>query len=187
MVTVTDPTRDASSVSERLETSQQPLEAIETATAVLTRNLELLRRRSGNDIGLDRSEYLLLRALEHTGPADIGTLAAALGLDPSTAGRQVAAMERQGLVTRTPGANDRRCSIICTTAEGQQREEATRRRRLESTAELLDGWSNADLQMLARMFTRYNQAVAQQYLTPPPEQPPPQPLAARDPATGSGQ
>jgi DNA-binding transcriptional ArsR family regulator len=126
-----------------------PLEAIEIASAVLMRNFELLRRRSDIYAELDRSEYLLLRALQQTGPADIGMLAAALGLDPSTAGRQVAAMQRKGLVS---------CAI----------------------AELLEGWSEADLHVLARMFTRYNQAIARAYLTPPPQQPPPQPLAALD-------
>lgn len=153
---------------ENADGGQDPLDAIEIATAVLMRNLELLRRRGANDAGLDRSEYLLLRALEHTGPAGIGTLATALGLDPSTAGRQVAALQRKDLVTGAPSAADRRCTIIAATAEGERRREVTRRRRVESTAELLDGWNPDDLTTLARMFTRYNQAVAHAFLLPGP-------------------
>jgi DNA-binding MarR family transcriptional regulator len=162
-----------------------PLEAIEIASAVLMRNFELLRRRSDIYSELDRSEYLLLRALQQTGPADIGMLAAALGLDPSTAGRQVAAMQRKGLVSCAPSVGDRRRSIATATPEGRRLREATRRRRREATAELLHGWSQADLQQLARMFTRYNQAIARAYLHAPPQQPP-QPLAALDLTTTGG-
>lgn len=150
-----------------------PLEAIEIASAVMMRNFELLRRRSDIYAELDRSEYLLLRALEQTGPADIGMLAAALGLDPSTAGRQVAAMQRKGLVSCAPSADDRRRSITTATPEGCRRREATRRRRREATAQLLHGWSETDLHELARMFTCYNQAIAHAYLNSPSRQPPP--------------
>ena len=41
-----------------------PLDEIELATAVLTRNFELLRRRSDVYTDLDRAEYLLLRTLD---------------------------------------------------------------------------------------------------------------------------
>lgn len=166
------------------ETGPDLLGVIESATAVLMRNLELLGRRSDTYTDLDRSEYLLLRALEHTGPADIGTLAGALGLDPSTAARQVAAMQTNNLVTRTLSCQDRRCMIIAPTAEGQRLTEATRQRRLQSTAHLLDGWNFDDLHTLGRMFTRYNQAVAHAYLTPPATRQPSQPLAALDPTDG---
>lgn len=143
-----------------------PLDVIELAAAVLVRNFELLRRRSDFYTELDRAEYLLLRTLDQTGPADICTLAAALGLDPSTAGRQVAAMQAKGLVARTPGANDRRRCIVSPTGEGCRRMAATLARRREGTGRLLAGWSDADLRTLGEMFTRYNDAVTTMYLDP---------------------
>ncbi|HEX3792691.1 MAG TPA: MarR family winged helix-turn-helix transcriptional regulator [Pseudonocardiaceae bacterium] len=144
--------------------SGDALEVIEVASAVLVRNFELLRRRDGVQAGLDRAEYLLLRTLDATGPADICTLAAALGLDPSTAGRQVAVMAGKGLVERAPAATDRRRSIISPTADGLDRMSAARTMRQNSTAELLADWTEEDLGKLAEMFTRYNRAVAEHYL-----------------------
>ena len=141
------------------------LGVIEVASAMLVRNLELLRRRSDVHAELDRAEYLLLRILDESGPSDICSLATALGLDPSTAGRQVVALEAEGLVHRAPAEDDRRRTIITPTAEGRQRVTATRTRRSEETGRLLSGWSDGDLRALATMFTRYNQAVASRYAT----------------------
>jgi DNA-binding MarR family transcriptional regulator len=157
----------------------EALDVIEVASAVLVRNFELLSRR-GNDRDIDRAEYLLLRTLTAIGPADICTLAASLGLDPSTAGRQVSAMADKGLVERSPAATDRRRSIISPTPEGLDRMHAERARRRTATAELLDGWSDADLRALGEMFTRYNRAVAEHYLGSARREPAPEPIAATD-------
>ncbi|HEX6454028.1 MAG TPA: MarR family transcriptional regulator [Trebonia sp.] len=156
------------------------LDVIELAMAILTRNVELTRNRSDIDTDLDRSEYLLLRTLVHTGPADIGTLAGILGLDPSTAGRQVAVMVRKGLVDRTAAPGDRRRAVVTATGTGRRLLDATSRRRRGLFASLLADWSDDDLDMLGALVTRFNQAVARAYLTPPAPPPPPQPLAALD-------
>lgn len=140
------------------------LEVIERETAVLMRHLELLRRRTDSYQELDRAEYLLLRTLAETGPVDINTLACALGVDPSTAGRQIAAMQEAGLVARAPASTDRRRSIIVATEEGESRRDSVHARRMRNTAELLGEWSEGDLDTLGTMFTRYNQAVASRYL-----------------------
>jgi DNA-binding MarR family transcriptional regulator len=160
-------------------TSGDPLEVIEVATAVLVRNFELLRRRGGAYTDLDRAEYLLLRTLDALGPADICTLAAGLGLDPSTAGRQVARMQSRGLVERTPAPADRRRSVVAPTAQGLERMHEARVRRRDATEELLADWSEADRHTLAEMFTRYNRTVAERFLSGSVHEPP----AVRRPAT----
>ena len=142
-----------------------PIAVIEVQAAVLTRNFELLRRRSDFAAEMDRAGYLLLLALDSLGASDIGTLAAALGLDPSTVGRQVAAAEGKGLVTRHPDPQDRRRSVVSPSEEGVARMtelSAARRRR---TQEMLAHWSPEDRAQLARMFTLYNEEVAHQYFT----------------------
>jgi DNA-binding MarR family transcriptional regulator len=141
--------------------------AIELQTAVLVRNLELLRRRARPSQELDRASYLLLRTLAALGPSDIGTLAAALGLDPSTVGRQVAAAEEQALLARTPGPDDRRRTVVAATDDGLRRMRLTTRGRRRRTAELLADWDQVDLRRLGTMFSRYNQAVAGHYLSRP--------------------
>jgi DNA-binding MarR family transcriptional regulator len=141
------------------------LDVLEMATAVLMRNFELLRRRSAVYKELDKAEYLLLRTLDRLGPADIGTLASAVGLDPSTAGRQVAVLESKALVDRTPAAADRRRSIIAPTDEGHRRMETTRARRRDATQEILADWTPDDISELGTLLTRYNKAVADRYLS----------------------
>jgi DNA-binding MarR family transcriptional regulator len=145
--------------------STEALDVIERQAAVLVRNFELLYRRTDIHDDLDRAEYLLLRVLSENGPQDINTLAGSLGLDPSTAGRQVSALRRQGLVERAAAPTDRRRSIITPTAQGLRRMDGVRGRRAESLADLLGGWSEAELHTLGAMFTKYNGAVAEKFLT----------------------
>ena len=159
------PVTDAIDPQAQAEDSlEDPFDVLELASAVLVRNFELLRRRRGDHL-LDRSEYLLLRTLDASGPADICSLAGALGLDPSTAGRQVTVLAEKGLVVRAPSPTDRRRSVISPTVLGLERMAAERARRRAGLAELLTGWDTEDLHTLGRMFTRYNDAVAEHYLT----------------------
>lgn len=163
---MTGGTQETVTPGDRWWTRESPdtLEVIEVQAAILARNLELLRRR-GNIYGeLDKSSYLLLRTSEAIGPADITTLAAALGLDPSTVGRQVTAMHAAKLVERTAAHDDRRRFIVYATEEGRRQLALTRERRRERTVELLDGWSEDELRTLGAMFRKYNSAIAERYL-----------------------
>lgn len=147
------------------------LAVIERQTAVLMRHFEMLSRRTDVHDDLDRAEYLMLRTLDECGPTDINGLAASLGLDPSTAGRQVSVLQNAGLVVRSPAPSDRRRSIITPTAEGLLRMETVRERRTRNVADLLVDWSEDDLNMLGMMFEKYNRAVAGKYLTGSADQP----------------
>ncbi len=143
------------------------LAAVERQTAILTRHFELLHRRTDIHESLDRAEYLLLRALDESGPMRISALATLLGLDPSTAGRQVAVLQGQGLVEREPDPADRRCTVVTPTAEGLDRMRQVRRRRTEMVADLLADWSDEDLRTFDRILGQYNLSVARRYLTGP--------------------
>jgi DNA-binding MarR family transcriptional regulator len=140
------------------------LAVIERETAVLIRHIELLHRRTDLHDDLDRASYLLLRTLADCGPMDINGLAASLGLDPSTAGRQVCVLKDAGLVERSPAPEDRRRSIITPTGEGLRLMETVRRRRTAYLADLLSGWSAGELESLGAMFDKYNRAIAAKYL-----------------------
>jgi hypothetical protein len=54
----------AGELADRLAETGDALDVLELATAVLVRNFELLRRRTGVYADLDQSEYLLLRTLD---------------------------------------------------------------------------------------------------------------------------
>ena len=150
-----------------MESRRQALSAVERQTAILMRHFELLHRRTDIHDKLDRAEYLLLRTLDEAGAMNINALAALLGLDPSTAGRQVSALQRAGLIERTPDPADRRCSVITPTEEGLDRMRHVRQRRTQATAELLGDWSDEDLRTLDVVMGRYNRAVAERYLAGP--------------------
>ncbi|MBB4683402.1 MarR family winged helix-turn-helix transcriptional regulator [Amycolatopsis jiangsuensis] len=154
----------AGELADRLSGTGDSLDVLELATAVLVRNFELLRRRGGVYAELDQSEYLILRILDGLGPADIGTLAGSLRLDPSTAGRQVSALLGKGLVERGPAPDDRRRSIITPTETGRERMHQTRARRRGSMADLMGDWTAEDQEAFADLLTRYNRAVAGRYL-----------------------
>ncbi len=141
------------------------LDRIELQSAVLVRHFEMLRRRSDVYADLERAEYLLLRKLEAAGPLDICGTAAQLGVDPSTAGRQVAVLVDRDLVRRTPAPEDRRRSIVALTAKGRRLMERVRGQRLEATRALLDGWTEDERRTLADVFGRYNETVADRYLS----------------------
>ncbi|MFJ4840627.1 MarR family winged helix-turn-helix transcriptional regulator [Streptomyces sp. NPDC088746] len=154
-------------ISERIDQAGwDPMDVVEFQTAMLVRNLELIRRRADFYLEVDRAGYLLLRALDVLGPTDIATLAAELGLDASTAARQVAAMAKAGFATRTTDPDDRRRTVVTPTAEGRDAMEAVRRRRRTGTAEMLADWSEDDRHAIAGMFARYNQAITDRYLSP---------------------
>lgn len=147
------------------ERRRSALSAVERQTAILTRHFELLHRRTDIHNELDRAEYLLLRALDQAGAMNINTLAALLGLDPSTAGRQVSVLRAAGLVERAPDPADRRCTVVTPTVEGLARMRHVQKSRTESVAELLADWSDDDLCTLDAILDKYNQTVASRYLT----------------------
>lgn len=142
------------------------LEELEWESAVLVRNFELLRRRSGRNARLDQAEYLLLRTVTELGSADINTLACAIGVDPSTAGRQLGMMAEAGLVRREPDPADRRRCVIAPTAAGSTQMATERMQRQERLSDLLADFSPDEAKTLAQMFAKYNKAVTDRYITP---------------------
>jgi DNA-binding MarR family transcriptional regulator len=151
-----------------LEAAVEPrgsaLSGVERQTAVLIRHIEMFHRRTDIHDSLDRAEYLLLRALDEAGAMNINALASRLGLDPSTAGRQVAVLQKAGLVERTPDPADRRCSVVSMTDEGLTLMRHVQKLRTEYVADLLADWDDEELQTLDSTLGKYNASVAAKYL-----------------------
>jgi DNA-binding MarR family transcriptional regulator len=77
-----------------------------------------------------------------------------MGVDASTASRQVQQLERTGLVGRVGDPADRRASLLALTAEGDRVLTRMRQARRASLAQVLGGWSRADRRKLATVLTR---------------------------------
>lgn len=132
------------------------LDMIETQVAMLMRLGEATRRatESKPHRALDRSAYVILRLLQAAGPLNVSALACRLNLDGSTMTRQVTALERDGLVQRTPDPRDGRGTVIEPTAAGLAQVDAVRRARREVYDVVLQDWSEHDRADLAAVLER---------------------------------
>ncbi|MFN8526116.1 MAG: MarR family transcriptional regulator [Chloroflexota bacterium] len=112
--------------------------------------IHLLRRlrREDDASGLTAPRLSALSVVVFTGPISLGALARAEQVRPPTMTRIVAALERAGLVERTPGA-DRRVALIAATEAGARLLEAGRQRRTSRLAEHLETLSGGELGALA--------------------------------------
>ncbi|NES29339.1 MarR family transcriptional regulator [Micromonospora terminaliae] len=134
---------------------------IETEVALLMRLGEATRRASGTAEHrvLDRAAYVILRHLAAAGPQNVSALATRLNLDGSTVTRQVSAMQRDGLIARTPDPADGRGTVISPTAAGLQRMAAVRAARTRLYGDILAGWTPDDRESLADLLHRLNDAL----------------------------
>ena len=128
------------------------------ARAALPRMRERLTATLG--AGVDLSALRVLAWIERSGPARASDLAEAMALDLSTVSRRVAELEEAGLVTRTRDPEDRRASLLETTAAGEvtmQRLRAARRSLIE---EALADWPTDDVRRLGELLARFTGALA---------------------------
>jgi DNA-binding MarR family transcriptional regulator len=141
--------------------SDPTIGAIETEVALLMRRGEATRRAipMAAHRALDRASYLILRHLDLAGQQNISTLAAALHLDGSTVTRQVAALVRDGLVSRERDPQDGRGAVVAATPDGLSQMSAVRKAREDLYARLLSGWSEEDRRTLATLMQRLNHAM----------------------------
>jgi DNA-binding MarR family transcriptional regulator len=152
-----------SPVSIRLTTDEtDALDVVETEMALLQRALERLARRSTIHRDLDRASYLAARILEATGPISLKDLAARLGVDASTMTRQIATMERDGLLHRYFDPDDGRVSLVDLSPTGRRKMRTVQRARRERIHDLFAGWSKREQLEFGRLLGRFNDAVSQQ-------------------------
>jgi DNA-binding MarR family transcriptional regulator len=77
-------------------------------------------------------------------------------LDKSTVSRQVADLEKRGLLERVVDPDDRRIQTLQVTATGRAKVEAANESLRGMLEERLRGWSSADLGRLAHDLVRFN-------------------------------
>ncbi|MFF3906579.1 MarR family winged helix-turn-helix transcriptional regulator [Streptomyces sp. NPDC001848] len=104
--------------------------------------------------------YTLLGHLEESGGCRATDLAAHYALDKSTVSRQVAALERAGLVERRQDPDDHRVQVLQLTGAGTRILAQVTESRREAFRERLAGWPEEDLQHFAAYLLRYNAAAA---------------------------
>ncbi|MDP9791775.1 DNA-binding MarR family transcriptional regulator [Catenuloplanes nepalensis] len=138
------------------------LGTIETEIALLMRMGEATRRATPVEPyrALDRAAYVILRHLAESGPMNVSTLAARLNLDGSTITRQVSAMQRAGLVTRSPDPSDGRGTLISPTDHGLHCVTVVRAARRDLYGKILADWNATDRAALATLMHRLNVSLS---------------------------
>ena len=105
-------------------------------------------------VDLSRPAYALLRRIDEHGPAPLGELARATGMDAASTGRQVRKLEELGFVDRVPGRVDARVVVVQITPAGK-----TARRRIADVLDrhlrdVLERWSPDDRRALGELLQR---------------------------------
>jgi DNA-binding MarR family transcriptional regulator len=100
-----------------------------------------------------------LRLINRHGPIAGTEVARRLGVDQSTASRQIRPLEDGGLIARTTDEADRRVAWLAITDEGRSVLERIHGQRRADAELVLRDWSVKDVSELARLLTRFQQSM----------------------------
>jgi len=103
-------------------------------------------RREAREVGISPAQVSLLVAIKYTPGIGVRELAARERVTPPALSNHVDRLERDGLVSRTPSASDRRRVGLTLTDEGQRMLRRVRSRRTAWLATRLRGLSAEELE-----------------------------------------
>jgi DNA-binding MarR family transcriptional regulator len=135
-----------------------PIQRVEQEFGTLMMHLVRYKHQV-NDNRLDRMALVVLGTLAHCGPSRLTTVAERTGLDPSTMSRQVADLEKAGLLTRDADPEDRRAILLKATPEGQRVLERLGQGRRKRVERLLSDWETKDIVTFGRLLAQLNEAT----------------------------
>jgi DNA-binding MarR family transcriptional regulator len=90
-----------------------------------------------------------LQIIAERGAVSTSSLALALGIDPSTASRNLTGLERAGLITRKKGSDDGRQTDVRLTPRGKRTAESVAGESMQAFADLLDRLPRNDRQRIS--------------------------------------
>lgn len=139
------------------------LSRIENAMVVLMRRStdprgnRTINRRAGSD--LERAAAAMLWRVGELEPARLSTLAEAIGIEISTASRQVAGLVERGFVERSPDPDDGRATVHRLSDDGHELRNRIADARREWFESLLAGFSDAERSTFADLIERFVAAM----------------------------
>ena len=111
-------------------------------------------------IPLDRALFPLLVGIERVGPIGVVELADRVGRDYTTVSRQVAKLEELGLVTRQPGAADRRVREAAISPKGKAMTDLVDQARERLGRAIFESWNEHEFEELVRLMRKFADAFA---------------------------
>lgn len=134
--------------------ADQAVETIQREMTVFARRARASAGRLHPELSL--VSYTLLGHLEERDGCRATDLAAHYALDKSTVSRQVAALERAGLIERRVDPEDQRVQVLHLTEAGRQILAQVTENRQAAFRERLADWPEEDLTRFAGYLERYN-------------------------------
>ncbi|MET8472328.1 MarR family winged helix-turn-helix transcriptional regulator [Streptomyces sp. NPDC006422] len=136
----------------------------EAAVETIQRELTSFARRARATAArmhpeLSLVSYSLLAHLDERGGCRATDLAAHYALDKSTVSRQVAALQRAGLVIRRVDPDDHRVQVLHPTEAGAELLRQVTENRRQIFGDRLADWPEEDLERFADYLVRYNDAA----------------------------
>jgi DNA-binding MarR family transcriptional regulator len=144
----------AGSRDESLAHVHRALESFLAATRSTRLHRELAARAGGS---LTRTEAFVLGHIVTYGPLRRSALAETTGQDRAITSRQVDTLVRAGLVERVGDPDDGRAHLLHATDAGLRLNRAMRGVWSKWLGDSLEGWSDAELEQLAGLLSRFGQ------------------------------
>ena len=116
-------------------------------------------RRETRDVGVSPEQVSLLVAIKYEPGIGVRELAGRERVSPPAMSNHVDRLERDGLVTRTPSADDRRRVGLTLTDEGQRVLRRVRSRRTAWLATRLDGLTPEQLDAIERALDPLSELI----------------------------
>ncbi|OZI34352.1 hypothetical protein CAL29_12560 [Bordetella genomosp. 10] len=118
---------------------------------------EVLLRAAG--VSLDRALFPLLVRLSAAPALSVAQLAERAGRDPSTVSRQIAKLERLGLVKRPAAGEDMRVRAAAITKAGARAVDAIVKARRQLLGELIAAWPTAEQEAFPLLLRKFTDAM----------------------------
>jgi DNA-binding MarR family transcriptional regulator len=152
-------TQTSNAVTESSDAPQpDPLQVVEREFGTFMMNFIRYKAQVNGD-RLDRMALMVLGTLAHCGPARLTTVADKTGFDPSTVSRQVADLEKAGLLARDIDPDDRRAILLEATHDGQALLKKLAVGRRERMTRLLADWESDDIATFGRLLGQFNEST----------------------------
>jgi DNA-binding MarR family transcriptional regulator len=117
------------------------------------RQSERLTRVAG--VPITTASLGALRLVHRHGPIAVADVAQRLGVDQSTASRQLRPLDEHGLIRRKADSRDRRVAWLSSTQAGRALLDRVREVSLNDFDVALAGWSARDRRLLAELLDRF--------------------------------
>jgi DNA-binding MarR family transcriptional regulator len=129
------------------------------AVQAVARGLGRISRERARAADVTPQQAETLQLIAERGAVSTSSLALLLGIDPSTASRNLSGLERAGFITRKKGADDGRQTDVRLTPRGKRAADACSAESLQAFGSLLDKLPRSDrprvmdtLELLAKML-----------------------------------